>query len=330
MTTSTEEKDRSDAAVGRLLAPLREAPPSLSNEREGVLWSRLQAEMQQPARRGFALPAFAPWAGVALAGAAALAFTLTRATPESAREAPRAVPLEASPPVTGPEFATTDRTLPSGARIELHDARVQLAEALPGATRLVVEQGGVTSSVPKLKAGERYLVETPQAVVSVHGTRFTVTRTSATTTRVVVTEGLVSVDPPGWRPAFFLRPGEQAEVGPCPDAPAAAAATDPTADWRCAADGLTGLAAAATDALSRDNLRVRAGRLVGAHAPREAAALWQALLEASPEGIHAEEAAYELGAAWHAAGDTAAARAAGAEFRRRFPRSPRVPATNQF
>ena len=260
--------------------------------------------------------------------AAALAVTLTRATPEAPPDAPRALPFEASPAPAGPEFATTSRTLPSGARIELHDARVLLAEALPGATRLVVEQGGVTSSVPKLKTGERYLVETPQAVVSVHGTRFTVTRASATTTRVEVTEGLVSVDPPGWRPAFFLRPGEQAEVGPCPDSPAAAAET--TADWRCTADGLTGLAAAAKDPISRDNLRLRAGRLVGTHAPREAAALWQALLDASPEGIHAEEAAYELGAAWHAAGDAAAARTAGAEFRRRFPHSPRVQATNQF
>lgn len=329
MKTSLEEDTpRPDAAVGRLLSPLREAPPTLSTEREAALWSRLQVEMQQPTRRGFTLPAFAPWGGLALAGAAALAFTLTRATPETPQAAPHAAPAEASPAPAGPEFATTDRTLPSGAHIELHDARVQLAEALPGATRLVVERGGVTSSVPKLKAGEHYLVETPQAVVSVHGTRFTVTRASATTTRVEVTEGLVSVDPPGWRPAFFLRPGEQAEVGPCPDSPAAAAET--TADWRCTADGLTGLAAAATDPLSRDNLRLRAGRLTGAHAPREAAALWQALLEGSPEGIHAEEAAFELGAAWHAAGDTAAARAAGAEFRRRFPHSPRVQATNQF
>jgi hypothetical protein len=327
MTTSNETTPNSDA-VHRLLSPLREAPPALSAEREGVLWSRLQAEMQRPAPRGVSLPAWAAWGGLALAGAAALVFTLARPTPETGLEAPRAVPLETTAPTGGPEIATTDRTLPSGARIELHAARVQLAEALPGATRLVVEQGGVTSTVPKLKAGEHYLVETPQALVSVHGTRFTVTRASSTTTRVEVAEGLVSVDPPGWRPAFFLRPGEQAEVGPCPDAPAAAA--DTTTDWRCTADGLTGLASAAVDPLSRDNLRLRAGRLVGAHAPREAAALWQLMLESSPEGVHAEEAAFELGAAWHAAGDSAAARAAGAEFRRRFPRSPRAQATNQF
>jgi hypothetical protein len=328
MKTSTDECPRPDAAVDGLLAPLRQSPPTLSPERENVLWSRLQAEMQQGAPRGALLPGWTAWGGLALAGAAALAFALTRGVPEAGLDAPRAAPLEAAPPSGGPEIATTNRTLPSGAQIELHDARVVLAEALPGATRLVVEAGGVTSRVPKLKAGEHYQVETPQALVSVHGTRFTVTRASASTTRVEVTEGLVSVDPPGWRPAFFLRPGEQAEVGPCPDSPALAA--ESTSDWRCTADGLTGLAATTTDPLSRDNLRLRAGRLVGAHAPREAAALWQVLLESSPEGIHAEEAAFELGAAWHAAGDTAAARAAGAAFRRRFPHSPRVQATNQF
>jgi hypothetical protein len=141
----------------------------------------------------------------------------------------------------------------------------------------------------------------------------------------------VSVDPPGWRPAFFLKPGETAEVGPCPETPAEAAAS--LDDWRCAADGLrfeAEAAATAGDLLSRDNLRLRAARLLARHAPREAVEVWRALLADAPEGIHAEEAAFGLAESLFRAGDRLGARAAAAAFRTRFPHSPLVSATKQF
>ena len=265
--------------------------------------------------------------GLAFAGVAAATWIALAPQPIPPSEVGSPQALVARPaPVL--DVLTARHVLPSGAQISVDGGSVRVLEATPDATRLRVEGGGITSQVPKLAPGGQYIVETPQAVVSVHGTRFTVTRSSPTTTRIDVTEGLVSVDPPGWRPAFFLRPGEGAVVGPCPLTPAEAA--DSTADWRCTADGLTGLAARTPDPLDRDNLRLRAGRLVTRHAPRQGAEIWRALFTESPTGIHAEEAAFGLANALHLAGETEAARSAAADFRRHFPQSPLGEATKQY
>lgn len=327
-----------DPRVDRLLAPLVGGRP-LAPAREERLFRRLQAEMQAgSARRGRGLVGLVgPSTLVGAAAAAALAIGLWQRAPESA--APPVTPAGATaeavavtqPAPVRPAPTLTDGTLPSGAEVQVHDGVVQLVTATPDVTYLRVLRGGVTFRVPRLGPGQRHEVETLHALVSVHGTQFTVTRSTEASTRVEVTEGLVSVDPRGWRPPFFLRPGETAEVGVCPETPAEAAAS--VDDWRCAADGLrfqAEAAGAAGDTLGRDNHRLQAARLLARHAPREAVDLWRLLLADAPDGVHAEEAAFGLASSLARAGDRAGARAAAAAFRVRFPRSPLVTATKQF
>jgi ferric-dicitrate binding protein FerR (iron transport regulator) len=78
-----------------------------------------------------------------------------------------------------------------------------------GGTELLrLSEGSVDLVVAKLAAGQRFLVDTPDAEVEVHGTRFRVAVAppdpkcgAGTTTRVVVTEGVVAVRHGGieWR-----------------------------------------------------------------------------------------------------------------------------------
>ncbi|MCK6570766.1 FecR family protein [Myxococcota bacterium] len=322
-----------DPRVERLLAPLVPGR-TLEPDREERLFRRLQAEMQitpTPGARAGGRPWHLVAGGLAAAALAVGLWPASSGTP-ALPSPPEAGVVVSSPPVAAlPAHLTADAPLPGGADVRLHQGEVELVVATADATHLRVLRGGVTSRVPRLGVGQRYLVETPQALVSVHGTQFTVTRATEAATRVEVAEGLVSVDPPGWRPPFFLRPGESAEIGACPETPAEAAQI--VDDWRCAADGLrfqADAAGAAGDPLSRDNLRIRAARLLARHAPREAVDLWRLLLAEAPEGIHAEEAAYGLAESLSRSGEKAAARAAAADFRARFPRSPLVSATKQF
>jgi ferric-dicitrate binding protein FerR (iron transport regulator) len=90
--------------------------------------------------------------------------------------------------------------------------------------RLVLSSGRVDVRVPKLKAGSKLMIGTPDALVTVHGTAFSVEVTKAPdglrTTTVVVTEGLVSVDSGGRQ--LLLGPGSHWS-----SAPRASAAQNP-------------------------------------------------------------------------------------------------------
>lgn len=101
--------------------------------------------------------------------------------------------------------------LAGGARIALAgDAEVDQSDA--ARTRIALGDGSVSVEVPPLGPGEQLSVETPDAQVIVHGTRFRVER-AGDRTLVSVTQGLVEVRPTGGnRPAVFLRPGESTEV----------------------------------------------------------------------------------------------------------------------
>ncbi|MEZ4467431.1 MAG: hypothetical protein R3F43_24050 [bacterium] len=100
--------------------------------------------------------ALAPrWPGFLLLGAlgaaAAVAAVVTRAPDQCASRC--------SPPPTPPP-------LPSGAWIET-SAAVELTAATADLTRCASPEGQITSRVPRLAPGQRYLVETPAAVVEV-------------------------------------------------------------------------------------------------------------------------------------------------------------------
>jgi ferric-dicitrate binding protein FerR (iron transport regulator) len=107
--------------------------------------------------------------------------------------------------------------LPSGAKVRLDAGELRLLPAAPGEERLFLATGVVSLEVPKLAPGHALAVETPDAEVRVHGTRFQVTRDTRGTS-VSVIEGLVEVRPAGnGRTPLFLRPGEATLVEPLPD-----------------------------------------------------------------------------------------------------------------
>ena len=103
--------------------------------------------------------------------------------------------------------------------------------------RLSLGQGRIDVHVAKLGSERRFQVSTPDTVVEVHGTVFSVFVEKSgiscpgetSKTRVRVSEGVVSVDHGGKR--VFLRPGE---TWPCAEtvAPVAPVAIAPTTDTR--------------------------------------------------------------------------------------------------
>jgi hypothetical protein len=309
--TGTEE-----AEARRILAPLREAPaPEWTPARAARVWQGIEGARRPRPR----------WPVWALAGAAAAAaawiFVTTRERPVEAPAAPAPV---AALPAAG-DHLTASHVLPSGAHVDVA-GEVQLAEASPAGTRLVLEAGAVTSEVPPLHAGEHYVVETPQALVSVHGTKFTVSLTPAGT-KVTVEHGVVEVAPRDGSPSVFLHAGESSEVGPTAAAtPDAARAAETRGDWAEAVRLWKRIAEAARDPLERQNALVAAGHLLSDHDPAAAADHWRALSAEAPAGVHAEEAGWRTVEALRRAGRTAEAAEAARAFRAAFPHSPYVSA----
>lgn len=92
-------------------------------------------------------------------------------------------------------------TLPSGAAVQA-DVATDVGVSVPDASeRIELSVGRVDLSVPKLAPGRSLFVHTPNALVTVHGTRFTVTvvrtQDDSLETRVAVTEGIVAVERDG-------------------------------------------------------------------------------------------------------------------------------------
>jgi ferric-dicitrate binding protein FerR (iron transport regulator) len=138
-----------------------------------------------------------------------------------------------------PVSATDELRSGAGGRLSLAltgagKAKVEVAEstrltlnqhAVPAATEsedwVELEQGLVTLQVEKLAPGLGFSVQTPDARVTVHGTRFTVQVSprapSGTVTSVAVSEGRVEVTSPGHD--VFLGPGEHwSSQSPAPEA----------------------------------------------------------------------------------------------------------------
>jgi hypothetical protein len=122
---------------------------------------------------------------------------------------------------------TAEVSLVTGAVVDLSArSRVELSavDRSAGAVseRLVLSVGRVDVHVPKLRSGSKLTIGTPDAVVTVHGTAFSVEVTrakeGALATTVVVTEGRVSVDSGGRQ--LLLGPGSHWSSAPRPSSSA--------------------------------------------------------------------------------------------------------------
>jgi hypothetical protein len=132
-----------------------------------------------------------------------------RAWTASSRLASRAALLADSRPAHVADADLGDKNagasslrLPSGVVVTMkRDTRFHVSDApvlSDAREEVVVESGWVQAEVPKLAAGHVFAVRTPDALVTVHGTLFSVEVTNAgptatTVTKVAVTHGVVSV-----------------------------------------------------------------------------------------------------------------------------------------
>lgn len=85
--------------------------------------------------------------------------------------------------------------------------------------------GAASFEVDPLPRGRRFLVGTPDILVEVHGTAFRVVVTPGAPTRVLVSEGVVSVSPRSGDPGAKLLAGEQWPLAPSAASVAAPAAS---------------------------------------------------------------------------------------------------------
>lgn len=100
-----------------------------------------------------------------------------------------------------------------GAEVQVEHGAVEIDQRDRGHTRIALARGQVRLQVPPIPDRGRLVVETSDAAVIVHGTRFTVRKLDATSTAIAVEEGLVEVRPLGGsRPPIFLRPRESTVV----------------------------------------------------------------------------------------------------------------------
>jgi hypothetical protein len=128
-------------------------------------------------------------------------------------------------------------SFPSGASIQISPATQFSARssAGDGGDGVELTLGRIDVHVPKLAAGRQFAVHTPAATIKVHGTRFSVSVTSAEgqpVTRVNVSEGAVSVESGGkvvelragaaWSSGANQQPSAQAAHSPAPEQSAAA------------------------------------------------------------------------------------------------------------
>jgi len=140
--------------------------------------------------------------------------------------------------LVAPPGQTSSVVLATGTRITLGKSGALECREDGATQRFAVLRGEAHLSVAKLRAGQRFLIETPSAELEVRGTAFSVrvdaaTSTCATRTSVEVDEGAVEVRSGGGR--LLLHPGERwasacSEVeAPAQASPAPAASTAPHA-----------------------------------------------------------------------------------------------------
>ncbi|HMR05590.1 MAG TPA: FecR domain-containing protein [Polyangiaceae bacterium] len=244
---------------------------------------------------------FAPWALAAAAAAVALVLgVLWQNWPATNRTASSAV-VELETSASGQAL-----TLADGSRLELGaNTRLDLAEASPSHTRLVLARGRVTAEVTHVPT-RRFSVSVADYEVHVVGTRFTVERdVSSDDISVQVARGEVQVRLPGGK-HVAVRAGQRwskasPDVASATAASAAVVASVQPADAPELPD-----AANAADAKN------------AAESPAPSAA------PGKPQAPSAKEL-FDRAQRARAAGKNAAAAAAFRELRTRYPDDPRAP-----
>jgi tetratricopeptide (TPR) repeat protein len=158
--------------------------PALSASRVDAQWARIAERLPEPKRNVRALG----WAGVALAACAALALVYTR-WPESTASV-------WAGSVVASDDAPVDFTLAEGTHIELDPrSQVQLLSSSPTSVQLALSGGSAHFNVAK-KRSRRFSVRSGPVEVLVTGTQFRVTRAASAMgdrVSVAVEEGTVEV-----------------------------------------------------------------------------------------------------------------------------------------
>ncbi|MFO0685447.1 MAG: FecR domain-containing protein [Sandaracinus sp.] len=173
-----------------------------------------------------------PWIGigVGLAAAAALALWMTRAEepPPVARHDATPAPVSEVPALaslhTGSELASGEAMLGHAQLGVIEGSLVHVDDDAISHAAVTLARGEVHVAFHPVHRGEEHLaIVTDVARIEVVGTEFVVTR-GETSTRVVVTEGVVRVTELRTGEAHDVRPGESIEVpfGVAPDATAPA------------------------------------------------------------------------------------------------------------
>lgn len=134
-----------------------------------------------------------PASSVARLASATGAVVVTRDGRGTATSEKTDVPLEPADEVTTAPGARARMVLASGATVEIVEgSRVRVVPSVSKNERVGLSVGEIAVHVPKLAANEAFRVETPNSIVTVHGTAFRVSVRDGAS-HVSVTEGVVSV-----------------------------------------------------------------------------------------------------------------------------------------
>jgi hypothetical protein len=242
-----------DSDVDRMVRGLIEQPvaPLPAAEADALrarVTARLASQQREVSARRAAWERRQPWLVFAVAALLPLVvWGASRAVRSGERRAGLALvtDLAGTSTIAGDELSTgpdasSRASLPSGARVDVGpSARVRfdhVADQPVTGDRIDLAAGAIEVQVPKLAPGTDLRVRTADAVVVVHGTRFTVERVAPpggrVETRVSVTEGLVEVDGvegPRMLAAgmTLVVPAAHDAMVPPPSAPPASAASEP-------------------------------------------------------------------------------------------------------
>lgn len=203
-------------------------------------------------------------------------------------------PVENPLPAKGSLHAARD--LPTAFKIDAHEVHlspeteVEVLVAEPGRIELAVSSGKATFDVQRLDGGEVFRVRTDHVLVEVVGTRFSV-QSERNCSTVVVEEGQVRVSDTAGT-VILLSPNQQRRF--CPGSNA--------------------------DSLLRQALVL----ISGGESLDEAVKLLEDYLQSNPAVALEEEALYHLCLAHARLGHDEEARRLAAEFRKKFPESPRL------
>lgn len=261
-----EELRYADLAA-RLLRERPPAPPSHTSRDEGV--SAVAQALEQRKRRRTTRVALGALALTAAAGGALMLFWPARGERHAAAGACSGAPCSSARGLAlgitharGPDAFAGGKSfvapldepasvvLPSGTRITLDERSALERREDTSTQRFAVLRGRARLQVAKLRAGERFVVETPSAEIEVRGTVFSVridepAAGCATRTAVDVEEGAVAVRFTGGE--LLLHPGDH-WTSPCPAVVSGVVAERPHAPGPAAEPKSAGTAAHAVTA----------------------------------------------------------------------------------